>query len=119
MSRTPLLGLVIIVTLGVAACSSSATPAPAATTSGGGAGAQSVAIQDFSFQPASLTVSVGSTVTWTNKDNVGHTVTADDGSFKSGTIGGGATFTQTFARAGTYSYHCSIHAYMKATVTVQ
>ena len=60
----------------------------------------------------------GTAVTWTNNDTVGHTVTADDGSFKSSTIASGTTFSQTFATAGTFTYHCSIHTSMTATVTV-
>lgn len=127
MRRAPLIGFVILVTLLVGACSNSATTAPSAASPGGGAtGAQSVTIRDFSFQPTSLTVRVGSTVTWTNKDSTGHTVTADDGSFKSNTIRTGTTydmtgtsFKQTFVKPGTYSYHCSIHTSMKGTITVQ
>ncbi len=126
MHRVPLIGLVILVTLLVGACSNSATTAPSAASPGGAPGAQSVTIQNFSFQPTSLTVRVGSTVTWTNKDGTGHTVTADDGSFKSNTIRTGTTydmtgtsFKQTFTKAGTYSYHCSIHTSMKGTITVK
>ena len=76
-------------------------------------------IKDFSFQPATISVSVGSTVTWTNADTTGHTVTADDGSFDSKSLASNATFSQTFAKAGTFAYHCAIHPGMKGTVTVQ
>ncbi len=120
----------------IAACSSSSTAAPAATqapvapAASAAAPAASVAgvtsqggstatIQNFSFQPASLTVSVGTTVTWTNKDSTHHTVTADDGSFDSKALATGATFSQTFTKAGTYAYHCAIHPSMKATIVVQ
>ena len=81
-------------------------------------GARAVAIKDFSFQPASISVAVGSTVTWTNNDTTGHTVTADDGSFDSGTVAPGATFSHTFDTAGTFTYHCNIHPSMTATITV-
>lgn len=97
-----------------AAGASSAPPASAAT----GATAGSVKIASFAFDPASLTVKVGATVTWTNSDSPSHTVTADDGSFGSGSIATGATFKQTFAKAGTYAYHCAIHPSMKATIVV-
>jgi len=115
----------------IAACSSSATSAPVASSapstpaasvagvSGGGGSASAATIQNFSFQPASITVAVGSTVTWTNKDSASHTVTADDGSFDSKPIASGSTFSQTFTKAGTYAYHCAIHPSMKATITVQ
>ena len=78
-----------------------------------------MSIANFAFAPASVTVAVGTTVTWTNIDSAGHTVTADDGSFKSGTLGKGGTFSQTFATAGTFTYHCAFHSSMKASITVQ
>ena len=78
-----------------------------------------MSIASFKFEPATLTVSVGTTVTWTNDDSASHTVTADDGSFTSGTLGKGGTFSQTFATAGTFAYHCAFHSSMTATITVQ
>jgi plastocyanin len=78
-----------------------------------------VAISGFSFSPGDITVTVGDTVTWTNADSTAHTATADDGSFDTGTLGGGASDTVTFATAGTFAYHCSIHAAMTGTVVVQ
>jgi plastocyanin len=106
-----------------AACSQAATPAPSAAQStpaaGGGGGSSAVTIQNFAFNPASLTVAVGTTVTWTNQDSAGHTVTADDGSFGSDTLASGATFTQTFSKAGTVAYHCNIHKTMTATIVVK
>jgi len=83
------------------------------------ASGHSVTIQNLSFQPNALTVSVGTTVTWTNNDSTQHTVTADDGSFDSGVLQEGATFSQTFTAAGTFSYHCNIHSTMTGTITVQ
>jgi plastocyanin len=88
---------------------------PGASAAAGG----SVAIQDLAFQPNALTVPVGSTVTWTNNDSTQHTVTADDGSFDSGILQQGGTFSQTFATAGTFAYHCTIHDSMTGTITVQ
>jgi plastocyanin len=79
----------------------------------------SVQIMNFAFNPASVTVKVGDTVTWTNGDSIAHTVTADDGSFDSGNIDPGKSFTFTFTKAGTFSYHCNIHPNMTAQVTVQ
>jgi len=77
-----------------------------------------VNISNFSFGPNELEVKVGTTVTWTNKDNMGHTVTADDGTFDSGTLGKGSTFSVTFSEAGTFSYHCNFHPSMIGTITV-
>jgi plastocyanin len=90
----------------------SATGSPAAV-----AGDQ-VTIDNFAFAPATLTVKAGTTVTWTNKDEEPHTVAASDGSFHSPGMGTGATFTHTFATAGTFDYVCSIHPSMHGTVVV-
>lgn len=93
-------------------------PAPATEAPPAAAGS-TVGIKSFSFTPASITIAVGDSITWTNNDSAGHTVTADDGSFDSGRLSNGASFTQAFATAGTFTYHCAIHSSMKATVVVQ
>jgi plastocyanin len=81
---------------------------------------QSVAISGFSYSPASVTISVGDTVTWTNSDAQAHTATADDSTWNTGTISGsGGTGAVTFSTAGSFPYHCSIHSQMTGTVTVQ
>ena len=71
------------------------------------------------YAPASITVTAGTTITWTNNDNMAHTVTADDNSFNSGNIAAGGTYSKQFSVAGTYPYHCTIHSGMKATVVVK
>jgi plastocyanin len=89
---------------------------PAATA---GAASSGVSIQNFSFQPSTVGVSVGDTVTWTQKDTgTQHTVTSDNGSFGSGNLLAGQTFAHTFNQPGTFSYHCNIHPSMMGTVTV-
>ena len=98
-----------------------ATPAKAAppATVRAASSSSSVTIKDFKFIPKSLTVSVGTTVTWTNQDTSIHTATADDGSFDSGNLSKGGTFSYTFNKAGTFKYHCVPHAtFMKASITV-
>jgi plastocyanin len=77
----------------------------------------SVGMSNMAFDPATLHIQAGQTVTWTNNDNMDHTVTADDSSFFSPTIHMGGKYTHTFSSAGTYPYHCVIHPGMKATVT--
>ena len=68
----------------------------------------SVQIKNFEFQPKTITVKPGTTVTWTN--NAGsHTVTADKGAFSSPTLTSGKTFSHKFTKKGTYGYHCSFH----------
>ena len=80
---------------------------------------QAVAIGGFAFSPATITVAVGDTITWTNNDPQTHTATADDASWNSGNIaGGGGTKAVTFTTAGTFPYHCAIHSSMTGTVTV-
>jgi plastocyanin len=90
------------------------TPTTASTSNG-----NSVTLASFAFSPASLTVKMGTKVTWTNKDSVTHTVTADQGAFDSGQLAPGQSFSFTFSKAGTYSYHCNIHPSMTATIVVQ
>ena len=76
-------------------------------------------IQGFAFSPAHLTVAPGTTVTWTNKDSVAHTVSSDANAWPdSGSINNGQTFSFTFKTAGTYKFHCAIHPYMMGTITV-
>jgi plastocyanin len=77
-----------------------------------------VSIANFSFTPAKLSISVGTTVFWTNNDTVTHTVTADQGAFDSGDLSPGNTFSFTFSKAGTYPYHCNIHSSMVGTIVV-
>jgi plastocyanin len=95
-----------------------ATVAPTSTP-GAAAKSASVTIKDLEFTPATVTIAVGGTVTWTNNGPSTHTVTADDGSFDSGNLSQGKTFSHTFQTAGTFAYHCSIHPFMTATVIVQ
>jgi plastocyanin len=75
-------------------------------------------ITNFEFSPNPIRVRSGTTVVWTNKDPTDHTVQADDGSYGSAHLGTGKTYSHTFSAAGTYTYHCNIHTYMKGTVVV-
>jgi plastocyanin len=84
------------------------------------ASAAEVKIDNFSFGPSELTVSPGTTVTWTNRDDTPHTVVSDDKStFKSKVLDTDDTFSFTFTRAGTYPYFCSIHPKMTGKVVVK
>lgn len=75
-------------------------------------------IKNSSFSPASVHVSVGTTVTWSNADMMAHTVTSSDGSFNSGDLQPGKSFSYTFKKPGTYSYICNYHPSMQGTVIV-
>jgi len=78
-----------------------------------------VSIVNMTFSPATLNVPVGTTVTWTNNDNMTHTVTSDASGFDSGDIAPGGKYSKVFSVAGTYAYHCTIHPGMKGTITVK
>jgi len=78
-----------------------------------------VKIDNFSFGPATLTVPVGTTVTWTNRDDIPHTVVSTDGVFKSKVLDTDEKFSFTFSKAGTFPYFCSIHPKMTGKVVVQ
>jgi len=78
-----------------------------------------VKIDNFVFGPDTLTVPVGATVTWTNKDDIPHTTVSTDGVFKSKVMDTDEKFSYTFAKAGTYPYYCTIHPKMTGKVVVQ
>jgi len=77
-----------------------------------------VTISASGYSPASLTIAMGSTVTWTNNDNAAHTVTTADGNISSGDIAAGSSFSKTFATSGTYSYYDAHNTSMMGTVVV-
>jgi len=81
--------------------------------------AATVKIDNFSFSPAMLEIKAGTTVTWTNADDIPHTVVSDDKVFKSKALDTDEKFSFTFDKPGTYSYFCSLHPKMTAKVVVQ
>ena len=78
-----------------------------------------VKVDNFSFGPATLTVAVGTTVTWTNRDDIPHTIVSTDKVFKSKVLDTDEKFSFTFSKAGAYPYFCSIHPKMTGSVVVQ
>jgi len=132
------LGLAATLALGLVACGdddddaapaattapAAATTAAAAATTTGGNGAAGTpteateVIKQVSFTVKEVDVAVGGSVVFDNQDGQAHTATADDGSFDTGHIDGGTKKSVTFAKAGTFAFHCSIHPSMKATVVV-
>jgi plastocyanin len=81
---------------------------------------QQIAIDNFSFAPATLTVPAGTEVTWVNHDDIPHTVVSEDkATFKSRALDTDEKFSFTFAKPGTYTYFCSLHPKMTAKVVVQ
>jgi plastocyanin len=80
-----------------------------------------VRIDNFSFTPAEITVPAGTTVTWTNRDDIPHTVTSADDprAFKSAPLDTGDSFAYRFDHAGRFAYFCSLHAHMQGVVVVK
>jgi plastocyanin len=78
-----------------------------------------VKIDNFIFGPQTVTVPAGTTVTWTNSDDIPHTAVSTDGVFKSKVMDTDEKFSYTFTKAGTYPYYCSIHPKMTGTVVVK
>jgi plastocyanin len=102
------------------AASASSNASAAATSPEATQNVTEVDIKNLAYNPASVEIPVGGTVTWTNSDSFPHTVTGMDRSvLQSGTMDPGATFSKTFDKAGTYDYFCEFHANMKGTVVVK
>jgi plastocyanin len=122
MTRTTLVSFTGIVALAVASCGSSATGGSRMTAQASPEAA-AVNIQLFQFQPGDLTVRAGARVTWTNRDQILHTVTSGtpenrDRRFDGPLEGQGKTFSHTFTQAGTYPYFCDRHQSMRGQVRV-
>ena len=77
-----------------------------------------VTIQNMAFNPSTLNVQVGTTVTWINKDSVTHDVVSDTGVFNSGNLTNGMSYNYTFNQTGSFPYHCAIHPSMTGTIVV-
>lgn len=92
-----------------------ASPVAAATAPA----APTVKIDNFTFGPTTLTVTVGTTVTWVNQDDIPHTVVADDKSFRSKVLDTDQRFSFTFTKPGEFGYFCSLHPHMVGKVMVK
>ena len=89
-------------------------------TNAGTAKTYTIDISNFAFNSATLRVNAGDTVTWTNTDAVGHTVTSDSGSeLDSALLGKGESYSHKFNTVGSYNYHCKPHPYMKGNIIVE
>lgn len=114
--------------LGVSACGSTASSRSSAThvSSAASAGAAPagakivhIAIKGFAFRPATITVAPGTKLDFSNSDATAHTATSTSPGFDTGTVAPKASKTVTVTKAGTYSYYCQFHAFMKATIVVR
>ena len=107
----PMMIAAVLLIAGSSIATASAQQAPAKT--------MEVKIDNFSFGPGAVTVAMGTTITWTNRDDIPHTVVSTDGVFKSKVLDTDEKFSFTFSKAGTYPYFCSIHPKMTGKVVVQ
>jgi plastocyanin len=90
------------------------------SASGSGGAAEAVTIADYTYEPADLTVPVGTRVTFTNEDSTPHTATSkQQGTFDSGSIDTGKSGTIRLEQAGSFAYYCAFHPFMKGTITVE
>ena len=108
-------GLVVfftMLTFGISCYQSAPAPSPTPTIT-------EVEISGFAFVPATITIPVGTTVTWFNKDSVAHTVSSREDVFDSGNLSGGATFSYIFNQNGGFEYYCKIHPSMRGKVIVE
>jgi plastocyanin len=107
----------------VAAAPPATATAPSAPTVAAAAGVKIIQAGlealTWGYAPDTITVKAGDTITWTNDGSLVHTVTPDNGGFDSGVLNKGDTWTHTFDTAGTFTYHCTPHPWMKATIVVQ
>jgi amicyanin len=115
--------IMLVVSCSFAGCTSAQSP-PATTPATPPPAGESnhIAIKNFAFSPATLTIKSGTTVTWTNQDGAPHRIASDPGApvaFKSESLVNGASYQFTFTQAGTYSYYCTIHPAMKGTIIVE
>jgi len=111
----------LIVLVAISGCTTQTQQTPAQPNPSGDMGVKKdVAISGFAFNPATVTISKGTSVVWTNDDSATHTIVSDSGSeIGSGSISQGETYVHTFDTAGTYNYHCGIHPSMKGTIIVE
>lgn len=111
--------LAIALTSMLAACSGESGDTTGATDGAGGE-EQRVEIADLAFNPETLTVAAGSTVTWVNADpDLPHTSTSDDELWDSGTLNEGGEFSFTFDEPGTFAYFCEVHPTMRGSIVVE
>jgi len=107
----PMMIVVALLSAGMTGVKANAQQAPAK--------AVEIKIDNFSFAPGTLTVAAGTTVTWTNQDDIPHTAVSTDGVFKSKVMDTDEKFSYTFTKPGTFPYFCSIHPKMTGTIVVQ
>ena len=115
--RTIVAGIALVATLLPVTAGAAPRREARPSTAALGTTVSKVRIVDFSFRPSSITISRGDVVKWRNRGDTTHTTTSS--SWDSGRLAPGDSFRHRFRRAGTFSYHCSIHPQMTGTIVVQ
>jgi amicyanin len=111
---------VLLLAIAAVAFSSGCTGQPSQPGTNATGQGNNVVISGYAFSPQQLQIKAGEKVTWTNQDSAPHTVVSDSGSeLSSPSLSTGQSYSHTFAAAGTYNYHCSIHKSMKGTIVVE
>ena len=118
-SRIALAGITALGLLALQAIPLSAQAASPVSPGQGATAGSAVVIEDFTFRPAVLTVSAGTTVTWTNREAELHTVASTTKLFASSGLDSGDTFSFQFTTPGTYEYYCALHPHMTGTIIVK
>lgn len=118
-SRSPLPPMTLRAIVVLAAATAIAVASLMAAAGARAGTSHTVDIADFAFSPATLTIQVGDTVTWTNLDTVQHTATSTSGAFDSGLLDQNGSYSFTFTQPGTYDYLCTPHPYMTGQIVVQ
>ena len=115
--------IMLVLACSFSGCTSSQSPQTTTpTTQAPSGGSNSIAIKNFAFNPAVLTIKTGTTVPWTNQDGAVHQIASDPGTpvaFTSDSLANGASYQFTFTQPGTYTYYCPFHPPMKGTIIVQ
>ena len=121
MRRAPVfpVALAVVLPLVLGACGSSGAKGTSAAVTPTPAGARIVTIKGYVYKPGKLTLKAGTSLDVINKDSEPHTLTADDKSFDTGNLDKGRSKTITLTAAGAFPYYCTLHPYMKGTITVQ
>lgn len=117
-TRMRLLAFAVSLAFLLASCSAGQSATPEATEAVPSSNEVQVTVEGFAYHPANLTVPIGTTVTWTNKDGAPHSSTSDDGLWDSSRLSQGDSYSHTFDQVGIFNYHCSIHSSIQGTVTV-
>ena len=113
------LGFLLVALVVLVGCSGSDAGTTTTTSGSADQGSHVVKMADISYQPQTLTIKAGDTVTWVNEDSVSHNAVAEDGSWRTDVFGYGGSASVTFDTPGTYPYMCTLHAAMKGTIIVE